>query len=129
MQCTQCQSDNVQSLRVIYEAGTQRINTSANTYGAGSAGATITGTQQSALARKASPPPKKRYMLFLVLIGFGIVSPFLGLSMSVLFFTVGIGGLFCYLSWRYNTTQYPPKYERWTRSWHCNKCGTIYTVE
>lgn len=120
MKCTKCQSDNAQSLRFIYEAGIQNINMSSNTYGggfggfgmgAGSARTTTTGMQQSALARKASPPPKKGYALFIMLIGFGILSAFLRFSVFVLLFTVKIGGLFSYMAWRYNTTQYPPKYE------------------
>lgn len=35
MQCTQCSFDNVQKLGVIYQMGTQQINTTSRTSGGG----------------------------------------------------------------------------------------------
>lgn len=26
----------------------------------------------------------------------------------------------------YNAVVWPPLYETWKRSWHCNRCGSIY---
>lgn len=90
MQCTQCNSDNVQRLAVIYEGGTQKINTRSRTVGSGvgfgsgglglglgSASTTTTGQSQSVLAKKAAPPQKKSYILPVALIiagllGFGV---------------------------------------------------------
>ncbi len=85
MQCTECNSDNVQRLSVIYESGTQQINTTSNSIGSsvgvgrgfglgvGSATTKTKGTSQSYLAGKAAPPKKKSFIPALVITGIGVV--------------------------------------------------------
>jgi hypothetical protein len=134
MQCTQCGSDNVQRLSIIYQSGTQHISTTSTTFGAGggtgfgvgSATTSTSGTSQSYLAVKAAPPLKKSYRSILLLIpGIGVA----GLAESILPLLVlaAIAALRCYHSFRYNKGVYPGLRATWLKSWHCNKCGIIYS--
>ncbi len=142
MQCTKCQSDNVQSLSVIYESGTSQINTRSRTtgggigFGGGGLGGavgggrtTTSGTQQSHLAAKAAPPKKKPLSPAFIAVGIGLILVMAGLPAVFLIIAVAIGIFLGYRAWKYNKEEFPPKYEVWTRSWHCNKCGTIFSTE
>ena len=63
MQCTKCNSDNTQRLEVVFDGGTQNINTTSNSAGAGIGGSfgvggirtSTSGTSQTSLAWQ--PPP------------------------------------------------------------------------
>lgn len=143
MQCTQCQSDNVQSLRVIYESGTQNIKTSSRTFGSGigggtggfgggfgSANTTTSGTQQTTLAKKASPPNKKSFIPSVVIAGLAIAfTAMFSMPIYILLIAVAIAGFLGYRAFKYNKEQYPPLYDVWSHSWHCHKCGTIYSTQ
>jgi hypothetical protein len=143
MQCTQCQSDNVQSLRVIYESGTQKIKTSSRTCGGGggfgggglraglgSANTTTTGTQQTALAKKVSPPNKKSFIPSIVIAGLAIAfTAMFSMPVFILLIAIAVAAFLGYRAFKYNKEQYPPLYDTWSRSWHCNKCGNIYSVQ
>lgn len=142
MNCPTCQSENTQRLQIIYESGTQNISLSSSsfgqTYGPGGAPSTVTttttGTSVSQLASKCSPPLKSNSFSAVTL---GIVSTFVWMfsnsfsnpwAMKVL--ALGGFGVAVFLYQRaraYNSTQWPPLYEIWKRSWHCNRCGAIYT--
>jgi len=142
MECPQCKSDNVQKLSIIYQHGTQKINTSSRTFGSGvgggsrglgvgfgSAHTTTSGTSQSLIAKMAAPPAKKSYkftaLLFLfgaLLLSFGDYG-FLGILL------IGLGGFLAYSSYMYNQNEWPPKNKQWQSSWHCNKCGDIYALQ
>lgn len=141
MKCTKCESDNVQSLAVIYESGTQQINTTSRTSGGGlgfgggglgvgvGGGRTKTsGTQQSHLASKAAPPAKKTFTTAGIIIFIGIVTATMNLPIIILLLAIGIGGFLGYRAFKYNKEEFPPKYEVWLQSWHCNKCGTIFST-
>lgn len=139
MQCTKCESDNVQSLSVIYESGTQQINTKSFTSGGGlglsggglgagiGGGRTKTsGTQQSQLAAKAAPPKKKSFSATIIIILIGIIAIYFELPTIILLLAIMIGGFLGYRAFKYNKEEYPSKYQTWVNSWHCNKCGTIF---
>lgn len=142
MQCAECNSDNVQRLSVVYEAGTQKINTQSRTFGSGvgiggggaglgfgSANTHTTGTSQSHLAQKAAPPKKRSFAPTAILAALGII-PYVMLSLpfTILLLLLAVAGIWAYMAYRYNTQQYPPLYQAWQKSWHCNKCGAIYTA-
>jgi len=131
MQCTECNSDNVQKLSLVYEQGTQNINATSSTitnhgFGQGfSTGTTRTsGTTQSITAQRAAPPAKKKIIIPIVAIVAGFVlakyGELWGLLVSV------VGGIYFYTSFLYNRNVYPRLYANWQNSWLCNKCGAIY---
>lgn len=134
MQCTQCNSDNTQRLSVIYQSGTQNISTTSRTYGGGggsgfglgAATTTTSGTAQSYLATKAAPPPKKSYKMLLLIVP-GIAIGAFAENMLIAAIIGGFGAFLCYKSYRYNKDVYPGLRAIWLKSWHCNKCGTIYS--
>jgi hypothetical protein len=136
MQCSKCSSDNTQRLEVVYESGTQNINTRSNSVGVGFSGklgvggatTKTQGTSQTTIAQKASPPSKKPFKLGIAAAIFGMF--FLGSgSLGAVAFGVAIiagGGYMIYSAMTYNKTEWPPLYKYWQESWLCNKCGSIY---
>jgi hypothetical protein len=136
MDCPQCKSDNTQKLSIIYDAGTQNIKTSSSTFGSGvgrggvgigSAHTTTTGTSQSVMAKKLAPPPKKSYALVSGLSILGLILFFAG-QMVLGLIPIGIALLLGYKAYQYNKGEWPPKYDTWAKSWHCNKCGNVYAA-
>jgi hypothetical protein len=137
MQCKYCKSDNTQSLSVIYQSGTQDINTSSNAFGTvyssggigfGSATITTKGTAQSYLASRAAPPKRKSFnttIVFTILWLIGFMYAALSFVLFLPFLAIAI------FSWRkasnFNDKVYPALREKWLHSWHCNKCGSIYS--
>lgn len=141
--CPQCSSDNVQRLEVVYEQGTQNINTTSHSVGGGggiggggfggglgSATTRTSGTAQTSAAKKAAPPAKKGTVS--VLIGLLIVGAvigamfdhFIGLS---IFLGLGFWGFTIFKkNSAYNNNVHPGLYQQWLKSWMCNKCGNIY---
>ncbi len=138
MQCTTCQSDNVQRLSLIYEQGTHNIRTTGHTtgagvgigrgglgFGGGSATTTTTGKSQTIAARKAAPPDKKKIGIPFAIAAVGLVlMPVMGTP--VLLIALAIGGFLFWKYSQYNKNVYPPLYAAWEKSWLCNKCGAIY---
>lgn len=143
MNCPTCKSDNTQRLQIIYESGTHHISMSSSsvgqTYGDYGAPSTVTttttGTSVSQLAGKCSPPLKSS-LAFAVSLGTAAMIVWMFSNsfsnpggMKIL--AVGGFGVAVFLFKRaraYNTIQWPPLYETWKRSWHCNRCGAIYTT-
>jgi len=136
MQCSKCNSENTQRLEVIYEGGTQNISTTSHSAGAGIGGTfgiggvrtSTSGTSQSTLAAKASPPVKKRIfesiltavMGFFVFIGSGLGMKIFG------FLLIGAGVYLTYVAIQFNAQKWPGLYQYWKESWLCNKCGHIF---
>jgi hypothetical protein len=81
MICKNCNSENTQKLSIIYENGTNNISTNSKTVGVGFGGGggigigrsstNTSGTSQSILAQKVSPPKKNSYFLaaFVMVLG------------------------------------------------------------
>lgn len=139
MQCTTCNSDNVQRLSVVYEHGTQKINTSSRTVGGGggfggrglgggfgSASTATTGKSQSLSAKKASPPNKKPIIIPALLIAAGLLAIFAGSLYIIGIVLLSVGGFLFWKFNQYNKSTFPPLYAQWEKSWLCNKCGAIY---
>ena len=138
MVCISCGSDNTQRLQVIFEGGTQNINTESKTAGVGIAGGragfggavtTTNGTSQSILAQKAAPPTKKRlveiYWILGALISFGSGSSWIVIGLIIL----GVAGYSAFRKLKYNSEEFPVFHQRWRDSWMCHKCGCIYQQE
>ena len=139
MNCLKCGSDNCQRLEVVYESGTQQINTTSRTVGGGVARAgvgggaahtTTSGTSRSTLANKAAPPVKQSIGMFVIMIVIGIFMLAGGWFLKLLGIAV-IG--FAIYSMRnvlsYNKDEFPKKYNYWLNQWMCHKCGDIYHKE
>lgn len=134
MQCNKCGSDHTQRLEVIFEGGTQTINTASKTAGAGLGGAfgiggavtKTSGTSQSALAQKATPPAKQNTLIGLCGLGgfFFIGGSFVGTLVGLA--TLAGGAYLGYRAYQYNANTWPGLYQRWHESWMCQKCGNIY---
>jgi hypothetical protein len=131
MQCTKCNSDNTQRLEVVYENGTQNINTRSHSAGAGIGGSfgvggvttKTSGVSQSMVGEKASPPNQKSYKWSIIGAIAGILflgTPLFGGPLLL------ISAYFLYVAFNYNKSEWPPLYQHWQECWLCNKCGTIY---
>ncbi|TVT40240.1 hypothetical protein FNT36_12185 [Hymenobacter setariae] len=142
MNCPSCTSDNVQKLSILYELGTNDIRTSSVTtglggglsrgsgLGLGTAHTSTKGTSQSKLASKASPPAKQSYKVALAIV-LGILMLLVaagnGFFLTIALLLIGGGGYLLYRAYLYNNNTWPPKYAIWQQSWHCNRCGDIYS--
>ncbi len=154
--CTKCESENVQRLSIIYSEGTSKINTSSTSVGMGSsmrgglssgmARTTTSGTQQSNLAVKARPPTMQNPFFFFMgalalgIIGGGFVGGFVGAQLfpsddssmgTYAFFAVlGTAGFFglkkAVVAYRWNNNEWPKLKEAWEHSWMCMKCGSVF---
>lgn len=138
MKCPKCNSENVQKLSVIYESGTHNIDTQSDTVGGGFAwgsgggsvftgGATTrtSGTQQSILADRATPPQKRSYILCFVFFVGGFALMYIEVVLWGILFVIGsiVWGYFVH---QYNTSTWQKLYNDWSASWHCNRCGELY---
>jgi len=140
MNCPRCSSDNTQRLEVIFEQGTSHLDATSTTkvrpafggFATGKAKTRTTGVSMSRSAQKAAPPLKNRYKTPGIAVLIGIFM--MGYSLhpfNTIFFLIGlvvgvIGGFLLYQAIHYNTKLWPAAYEGWTKSWMCNKCGSIF---
>jgi hypothetical protein len=139
MQCTKCNSDNTQRLTVVYEHGTQNINTTGHSAGVGDVAGSLgfggvrtktRGTSKTTMAQKASPPEKKpmKAGVILAIIGFFCFSGH-GNMKIIAAVLMAVGAYNIYRAISYNSNKWPELYRYWSNSWLCNKCGTIYHQE
>jgi hypothetical protein len=139
--CTKCGAGEVRRLSLIYQEGLSTINTQSQTMGSsfggggaafGSASTHTTGRQQTALSKQASPPAKKHTILWSIsaaMFGFvslaGLAHPGFGTVI-----TIGITAMsvrFALRAKAYNALKFPELYQRWERSFMCNRCGEVFT--
>lgn len=142
MQCEKCNSENTQRLEVVYEGGTQNIQTTSHTTGVGIGGGgvgfggastTTSGTSRSLLASRAAPPSRRGY-LFPVFFGFLAWLLWTATTrFSMWFFiSVAIMALCAYLiyaAFTFNRNVWPGLFAYWQKQWICHKCGHIYHME
>lgn len=136
MQCEKCSSENTQRLQVAFEGGTQDINARSHTASVGSLSGALglsgaitktTGTSQSMLAQKASPPQKRslKGSAIAIIIGLFCLSGSGG-TVAIGLLLMAAGGYFGYTAMQFNNNQWPGMYQIWLESWICHKCGHIY---
>jgi len=146
----------VRTLRVIHESGTTTSRGTATGWvqGTGSqpghmATYTTTGTRQTAAAKQAAPPQKRRNGA--VLIGFGVglailalaygflmitndlsstqvVLTIAGVALSAAVLLLLIGAILAPGESRYNSQVYPDAIREWDRTWACQRCGTRFVA-
>ena len=138
MQCPKCGSENCQRLEVMYELGTQDINTvsrraaigSVAGRGAAGIGSTTTeGQSQTRMAEKASPPETRRYVFaaFFAFMAFLLFSASRTLTWQVIALAIiAACGYYMYKVYHYNSKEWPAQYQYWKDQWACLKCGEVY---
>ena len=151
LSCPKCGSEHTQNISIIYESGTSDISsTSLHAGGFASNGKFVpglgtsidSGTQQTSLAKRLSPPEKQS--VFPVL-GCGclisIVLAFIGSFAIVAMLKMDDGGIpfliiltilaICVISMavknnKFNTEEWPTLHEKWSKQYFCHKCGNIF---
>jgi hypothetical protein len=138
-----CGSADTQRFQVIYEGGTQQIDTRSRTggigfgiggLGIGAAKTQTKGTQQSISGKRAAPPERKRMTLKTVmfcLLGItAATASFMDASDAVGMgvFYLGVIALIAYgvHIWKWNREVWPAIYQTWQRTWACTRCGCVW---
>jgi hypothetical protein len=149
LRCPNCNSTNLKSLSVAFQEGRFSVNASSRLRGVvvGEGGpdvviarATTRGSQQSDLSKKLSPPTKWSYgkvILWSVVISFVGLVVFVRSVMShpgpassfpvtlyAVVFPVVLALLLAAI-WRHNHSTYSREYGEWSRSFLCERCGTV----
>jgi hypothetical protein len=149
LRCPQCNSSNLKSLSVAFQEGRFSTNTRSRFRGVvvGEGGpdvvigtATTRGIQQSDLSKKLSPPKKWSYgkvILWSVGISFVALVVYVRSVMShpgpassfpvtlyAVMFPVVLAVLLAAI-WRHNHSTYTREYGEWSRTFLCERCGTV----
>ena len=129
-------SENTQRLEVVFDNGTQNINTKSRSAGAGIGGGmglggvltSTKGTSRSTLANKASPPAKKPLKFGILLLVLGCLGLLYlnGGDKLYSLLLIPTGGYIVYAASKFNSSVWPNLYKYWHDSWLCHKCGSIY---
>lgn len=129
--CPNCQSENIQKLSLIYQAGSSDFSAvtrgaGIGTGGLGIGGASTDGTQVSGLAKKYAPPPKfpaiKTFVLGFVaaLIAGAIANSNLVTWIGIVL-SIALGIFFLYSNFKVH----PVAMEKWNRKYLCMRCETL----
>jgi hypothetical protein len=149
LRCPQCNSSNLKSLSVAFQEGRFSANTRSRFRGVvvGEGGpdvvigtATTRGVQQSDLSKRLSPPTKWSYgkvILWSVIVSFVALVMYVRSVMShpgpasslpvtlyAVVFPIVVAILLGAI-WRHNHSTYSREYAEWTRSFVCERCGTV----
>ena len=141
LNCPACSSEQTQRLSAIVDSGTSHTRgTSVGGFGGVAGGARGFGgmnhavhnsTTKSALANKlAAPARKPAAQLYLVGAVLVLVSFYL-FSVSALLFLLVMagGGLLIFTGYKnslWNKSEFPLLISRWSSSFYCNRCQTVY---
>lgn len=152
--CPRCGSDSTKSLRAVRQQGTSTGTGTSTGWVAGdgtnpghSVTMTTRTTSYTAAAQAAAPPSKKQNGVILVVLGivvgaflgwagwwfgtsgtFGDVVVNLGLAAIIGIAIILIGIVLTPGDLAYNRDVYPGLYERWSRSWSCQRCGDVFAI-
>lgn len=149
LRCPSCNSTELKSLSVAFQEGRFSVSTTSRLRGVvvGADGpdvvigrATTRGTQQSDLSKKLSPPTKWSYgklvswsvgISFVALVVYvrSVMShPGPASSLPVTLYAFIFPVVFAVLLaaiWRHNHSAYSREYAEWSRSFVCERCGTV----
>ncbi|MGC9293356.1 MAG: hypothetical protein ACP5EP_11660 [Acidobacteriaceae bacterium] len=134
--CPICNNPQIRSMVSIYGRG---VYTSVSRRGRFLKRGYTTRTSKSLLADKCAPPEKRRYAfgVFLVFFAAGIELVAMGplqQSISQEYATmaaIAFGWLGLYIvtrAWWWNFRTFPRLWDRWQRSYLCERCGTITAI-
>lgn len=152
--CPRCGSNTTKSLRAVREQGTSHGTGTSTGWVAGdgtdpghSVTMTTRTTSYTAAAQSAAPPSKKQNGLILVVLGvivgaflgwagwwFGTSGTFgnavinLGLASVIGIAIILVGIVLTPGDLVYNRDVYPGVFDRWSRSWSCQRCGHVFIV-
>lgn len=148
LRCPQCGSANVRRLRIVYESGTVRTSgfVSGGYIGDGGFYGTYTGSvsgkQQSLLAKKCAPPRKRQgggifltLVILAIMLGACILlnvekSPGDEVPVPCLVFLAGlmaaVGVVWSVKDYLWNRNEFPRLRDSWERSFLCFRCGAIF---
>jgi hypothetical protein len=145
LRCPNCGSANWKMVPLVYEQGLSHTTAKSRLLGFAlgdvAVGRAITHTDhESELSKRLRPPEKWSYwrvirwtvlVSFVFLIAYihrvmGSSTPVSSMGAVVgMFFVAGVA-LFClFLVWRHNSFSYPREQGRWSRSFLCQRCGTV----
>jgi hypothetical protein len=141
MNCPSCGSDNTQRLEIIFEQGTNNIETTSKTkirptfsvLSTAKAKTRTSGVSMSKSAQKAAPPAKRPYKVpaIVLLVGLVVLSrslnPFSALGLLLSLAALGVGGFLLFTAIQFNRTSWLEEYATWEKGWMCNKCGNTFT--
>lgn len=135
LKCTKCGSDHVQNVQLVYESGTSRyrsrgrgigVGISLDGIGVGVGGGRSHGVNRTELARRLSPPLKKRIrsnvFIFILLFFFETIPHSAGV-ISVLVLLDIVWAIYK-LVWNRNT--WPSVHEEWRKNFFCHRCGNVW---
>jgi hypothetical protein len=152
--CPRCGGNDARTLRVIHESGTTTSQGTVTgwTQGSGSQPGHLTtfnttSTHQTAAAKDAAPPRKRRNGV--VLISFGLALALIavayyflmsrsglsdstslatiagvGLAIGVLMLLIGV--VLAPRDSQYNSEVFPAAFHEWDHTWACQRCGTRF---
>jgi len=144
MKCPGCGAENSQRLEVAYQGGTSIIETTSRSSSSGASfggtgaglwsGSSTTetsGTSQTKLAARASPPEKSPYFPWVItfiiaylVIGFAGRKHWGWTTLGVIVMVACVAA--CFFSYRFNRMVWPGRYKNWLESWVCHACGKIF---
>lgn len=136
--CPNCGSSDVRRLPLIYEAGVSQITTRTTGVGVtlggavGVGGARSKGISQTELAHRVAPPAKRsqRGATWAMVLGLIIGLPNLAdnTGAAVIMLLVAAGGAWAFFrAAQWNRRVWPQLYDRWDRSYMCERCGHGFT--
>ena len=151
LQCPNCKSTDLKKVSLAYQEGLQRVNMRTRLRGVvvGSDGpdvfvgrATTKGTQQTEISKAMAPP--KKWSIGKLIRWSGLVFMPVGwiifyvntlmrnalsvFSVPLTIYVVFSAALFVVLFlfyWRHNGCTYPRQYAEWSRSFICQRCGSL----
>lgn len=131
MQCSECNSEQIQKLSFVHESGVTHVASKTGfaavgavgrSFGGGLGSGVTQGTQITAMSARAAPPkPLNTGMPAFAFIAFAIFGAgFHGLWIIAVLALLGfIGGTM------WNRNVWRPQYQRWNELYLCNRCGSI----
>jgi len=147
--CPNCHTSDLKKVSLVYQEGLSRVRTKSRlralVFGEDGpnviVGTAVTnGMQQTELARRLRPPKKWSYGRFLLWTGIVSVislvfythtvmssSSMVSALPVVMFGVIGLVLLLAFVAviWRHNQLVYPRQYEKWERSFVCQRCGAV----
>ncbi len=143
LRCPICHSENVQSLKVIYEMGTSHVaSIGLGMISGDCAGEMLlgtAGTHQSRAAQSAAPPKPKDLVGPAMAIYVGVLAILLGIGalvgelypLAIIALGFGILLLVCGVALtsqanKWNTEEWPRLRQTWLNSFRCLKCGQVF---